>query len=162
MEALGIDGKLLLAQGINFLIFYFIFNRYIAKPFGKFLKKERQLEEEKNLLMSNLRKGEEQRKEQEIQMKKELRAQTEVEMKKMREQAEAMRAEIVTKAEKEASEILHKTQLQLDAERDQLHTEVKKKVGELSLVLISKGLHEYLTPDLKKQLTNHILNNLDH
>jgi F0F1-type ATP synthase membrane subunit b/b' len=41
MENLGIDGKLLSAQLINFILFFIIYKKYIAKPFMAFLKKEK-------------------------------------------------------------------------------------------------------------------------
>lgn len=161
MEALGIDGKLLLAQAINFIIFYFIFNKYISKPFSKFLKKEQSIEQEKHELLMKLRSGEEQRLEEETKMKKEMKRLAEEEIKKARTDAEHIHAEIVAKAQKEAAEIIKKGHEQIASERQQLHSEVKKNIGEMSMILISKGLNEYLSPELKKDLTRHILNNLD-
>ncbi len=161
MEALGIDGKLLLAQAVNFVIFYYIFNKFIAKPFAKFLKKEKTLEEEKHVLLEKLRKGEEERQETEAKMKKEMKKAADEEIKKARIDAEKLKADILEKAHKEAQEVIKKGHEQIDSERSQLHSEIKKNIGDMSMILISKGLNEYLSPDIKKELTKHILNNLD-
>jgi len=40
MEGLGVDVKLLIAQVINFLLFFYIFKKYLAKPFQKYLDEE--------------------------------------------------------------------------------------------------------------------------
>ena len=45
MENLGIDIKLLIAQLINFGIFFFIIAKFVAKPFTKFLNEERNKDE---------------------------------------------------------------------------------------------------------------------
>ena len=47
MENLGIDLKLMIAQSINFLLFFFIVKKFIAKPFTNFLEEEKNKEKEK-------------------------------------------------------------------------------------------------------------------
>ncbi len=59
MEKLGVDLKLLIAQAINFILFFFIVKKYIAKPFSQFLKSEKENEKEKELSLQKAKKLEE-------------------------------------------------------------------------------------------------------
>ena len=59
MENLGIDGKLLLAQMINFALFFILVKQFMVKPFTSFLNQERKNEEEKNRMLEKLKKSEE-------------------------------------------------------------------------------------------------------
>jgi len=54
MEALGIDIKLLLAQGINFILFAIIFKKFLYAPFRKYLHKQMGEEEEKVRILADL------------------------------------------------------------------------------------------------------------
>ena len=59
MENLGIDGKLLLAQIINFVLFFILVKQFVVKPFTNFLNQERKNEEDKDKLLEKLKKSEE-------------------------------------------------------------------------------------------------------
>lgn len=161
MEALGIDSKLLVAQAINFAIFYFIFKKYIAQPFSAFIAKERKNESEKQILLEKLRKSEEDRKSEEVKMKKQLAKLTAEETKKARKEAAAVREEIVATAKKEAAEIVEKGRTQVAAERQEMQNEIKKQIGNMSMALVSQGLEEYLTSDMQKEITKRVLTNLE-
>lgn len=51
MEALGIDPKLLLAQMVNFGIFFVLFKKFMAKPLMDFIKKNHDIEKERERLV---------------------------------------------------------------------------------------------------------------
>ena len=78
MENLGIDGKLLLAQMINFVLFFFLVKKFIVKPFTTFLNQERTNEEEKNKLLEKLKKSEEAGIEAEKKMKEKMKKEFDV------------------------------------------------------------------------------------
>ena len=48
MDKLGIDVKLLIAQLVNFGLFFFIFQKFIAKPFLGLIKSEEKKEKAKH------------------------------------------------------------------------------------------------------------------
>jgi len=73
MENLGIDGKLLIAQLINFGIFFLLFAKFISKPFLKFLQQERRNEKDKESLLGKLKKGEEELGLQEKEMRNKIK-----------------------------------------------------------------------------------------
>jgi len=71
MESLGVDVKLLIAQIVNFLLFFLIFKKFIAKPFSQFLVTEKQKEQERERILLELKQKEDNfLKEKEIEMKK--------------------------------------------------------------------------------------------
>jgi len=71
MENLGIDLKLMIAQSINFLLFFFIVKKFIAKPFTNFLEEEKNKEKEKQKLLEEAQKIEENLKIKEQKIKEE-------------------------------------------------------------------------------------------
>lgn len=54
MEALGLDAKLLIAQIVNFVIFYFIFQKFVAKPLLEYIKKQKVEEKNQHELSAHL------------------------------------------------------------------------------------------------------------
>jgi len=59
MENLGIDPKLIFSQILNFAVFFFIFFRFIAKPFNAYLSKQKELEKEREELAASTKKQQE-------------------------------------------------------------------------------------------------------
>ena len=55
-SGLGIDLKLMLAQTINFLLFLFLFSKFIVPNFFKFIQKEKKEEEKKKKKKKNIKK----------------------------------------------------------------------------------------------------------
>ena len=53
-SGLGIDLKLMLAQTINFLLFLFLFGKFIVPNFFKFIQKEKKEEEERIKILEDL------------------------------------------------------------------------------------------------------------
>ncbi len=160
MENLGIDYKLLLAQVINFVVFFVIFKKFIAKPFGDFLTQEERKEKEKEKLDAAIKKSEEELVEKEKKMLGKLHKEETELMNKTRIEAGEERKELIEKANREASDIVEKSRQKMIEERQSLYKETKNKVAELSLYLISHGLKDYLSPKAQKELTDYILKNL--
>ena len=159
MENLGIDGKLMVAQLVNFVLFFIIFKKFIAKPFAKFLTQERKNEKEKELLLDKLKKGEEELMKTEKVMKDKIRKERTVILEKAQKEAQDVKEEILQEAKKEADVIKLKAKKELEDERNKLYQDVKNKVADLSLLLIQTALNEYLDEDSKKKITSYILKN---
>lgn len=160
MENLGIDGKLLLAQLINFILFFIIYKKYIAKPFMAFLKKEKSKEEDKDKSLSNIKKIEGELETKEVEMRKTAKKEADVLITKAKEDAERVRVGIIESANKEATAIVEKGKKQIEEEKTLLYKEVKTKAADLSMLMVQKALGEYLTADAQKKVTEHILTNL--
>ncbi len=159
MENLGIDFKLLLAQLVNFTLFFVLFYRFMAKPFLKFLNKERKMEEEKEATLATLKKQEGEMSTMEQEMRAKAKKQIDEMLDQAKEGAEKAKQDILAQAQKEADQIVAKAKAQLEIEREQLYKEVKNKTVDMGMLLVKNALKDYLTEDAKKALTQHILQN---
>lgn len=160
MENLGIDGKLLLAQLLNFALFFVLFAKFISKPFLKFLQQEKQTEKDKEALMGKLKKGEEEL----VLKEKQLRTadkKAAVEMvEKAKEDGLRVREQILSEAKKDAEILKEKAMKEVEEERTKLHQDVKNKVADLSVLLVEETLQQNLDENSKKRITQSLLKNL--
>lgn len=161
MENLGIDGKLLLAQLINFVLFFYIFKKYIATPFLKFMNQERQNEKEKEELLNKLKKGEEGLIVKDRELRDQLKKETALVLEKAKREGAGVREQIIADAKKDAQAIKERALKEIKEEKGKLYKDVKVKVADLSIMIVEKALSDYLDMDSKKKITSHILKNLD-
>lgn len=159
MENLGVDPKLLIAQLINFVLFFLIIKKYIAKPFGNFLNKEIEKEEERKRISDELKKKEEQMVLKEKEMRLKARKEAEEIVKQANKTAEKTKEQLILDAKKQAEEIVIQGRKQIDDEKNTLYADVKKKISDLSIFIINNALKSYLTEEAQKKLTEHILKN---
>lgn len=159
MEQLGIDGKLLIAQLINFAIFYYIFKRFLAKPFRNLLSEEKSKDQEREKSLQKIKKLEEGalKKEQEVQ--EHAKRQGEAIIKDTKQSAEKLKEDIIAQAHQESQQVVEKAQKQINAQKEELYAQVKSKVTELSFLIINSALKHVLSNDLKKKVTEQILKN---
>mgnify|MGYP001174064656 CR=1 FL=1 len=127
MENLGIDGKLLLAQMINFLLFFILVKQFVVKPFTTFLNQERKSEEEKSKLLEKLRKSEETGLEAEKKMKEKMKKEFDVLFVTAKKEAQNLRAEMIKQAEADAQDIKSKNKKMLEEEKRPLAQVVKEE-----------------------------------
>ena len=160
MENLGIDTKLLIAQLINFLLFLYVFKRFISAPFMKFIHNEKKKDEEKQKAMTEIKKIEDKLATMEADARKAAKKEAEMIISKAKEDAEQVKKGILEQAQKEADGVIAKSKKLLEEERATLYKEVKEKAVRLSTVMIDKALDNYLTDEAQKHLTQHILTNL--
>lgn len=160
MENLGIDGKLLLAQLINFALFFFIFKKYIAGPFGKFLSQEKQNEKEKEALLAKLKKGEEELMQKELDTRDKVKKERLELLEKAKHEAAVLRDEMIVEAKKDAETVRRKAEKEKEEEKNKLYRDVKNKVADLSILIVEKALRDFLDEESRKRITTHILKNL--
>lgn len=159
MESLGIDPKLLIAQAVNFAIFFILFSRFIAKPFMQFLHKERKLEEERQDLSNTLKKKEEEYVTKEKKMRQEMKKELDSVLQQARIDAEQIKKEMIQQAQSEADIIIDRARKQIEEEKASLYKDVKNQSADLSILLINKALKNYLNEETQKKLTQYILSN---
>lgn len=160
MENLGIDGKLLIAQLVNFGIFFFLFGKFISKPFLKFLQQERQNEKDKESLLSKLKKGEEKLDLRDKEMRNKIKKERNEIIEKSKEEGLHLREQLLTEAKKDAETLKEKAMKEVEEEKVKLHQDVKNKVADLSVLLVEKTLQQNLDEDSKKRITQSLLKNL--
>ena len=159
MENLGIDGKLLLAQVINFVLFFILVKQFIVKPFTIFLNQERKNEEDKNKILEKLKRSEEAGMEAERKMKEKMKKEFDVLFVQAKKEAHDMRDELIKQAESDASEIKDKNKKLLEEEKNLLYREVKDKIIKTSLMIVESALKESLDEVSRKKVTGTIIKN---
>lgn len=159
MNNLGIDPKLLLAQVINFVLFFILFKKFVAGPFMQFFENEKKKEQEKESMIANMKKSEEQILAKQEKAERDMKERVAKLLGEARKSAELIKADIVADAEKNAEEIKVKAKRQLEEEKNKLYREVKDKTLDLSVFIVNEALKDYLDPEAKKKITAHILKN---
>lgn len=159
MEGLGINFKLLLAQIINFTIFFFIFKKFIAKPFLKFIKEGKKNEEEKETILQDLKEKEQKMAEEQEKHQKKMKSEMQAALKNITQEANKLRDELLQKTKDEITDLKAKSQAQIENERDQMIKEIKSKIVNLSMTIVNSALKDYLTDNAKKEITDNILKN---
>lgn len=157
MSALGIDIKLLVAQIVNFIIFFILVKKFIAKPFLKYLKDQQKIAEEKELALINIEK---QKTEIELEKQK-IIERTKNEsislIKETKNDLETLRAIELKKIQDELSTIKSKTYKQIEEDRRKMIAEVRSYIIETSSLLVKKALSDYLDEDKQKEVIKYIV-----
>jgi F-type H+-transporting ATPase subunit b len=144
LNNLGINGKLLLAQMINFLILLWVLHKFAYGPVVKMLE-ERTKKIEKGLKDAQ----QSQKKLEEISEKEkavltEARKQAQEIIKKSESTAAAQAQEIITASKDQAQKMLEMAQKQIDQEKNKILAEVKSEVATLVMMATEKIIDEKL------------------
>lgn len=160
MEKLGIDGKLLIAQLINFTLFFYIFKKFIATPFSEFLKSETEKEKEKERILENIKKKEEAIVFEEKKLKEKIKREYEQALKAAKEEAKTLKEKLIAQAKAEADEIIAKGKRQIEEEKEMMNRQMKKRMVDLSFLIVEKVLNQFLNQETQKKINQQILKNL--
>lgn len=152
MEALGIDGKLLLAQIVNFALFFFIFNKFIAKPLIKHFHDEKKKEQEKERLLIELHTQEESLIKEKDAVLTKANKEAALVLAESKQLAEKQKEEILKQAHKESEELNLKAGAQLKSEKDIMYQGVKDYIIKGSSEMTKKVLTEFLNEDDQKKI----------
>lgn len=157
MEALGIDYKLLIAQVINFFLFFLIFKKYLAKPLARFISQQKEKEHEKEKLLVELKTKEELMKKKEEDIIKKAHEQAALILKEIKDTSEQMRKDLLKKAQEEIDYLKNQNKKNLEEERAGLYAEIKKETLKASLLLLKSGLKNFVDESLQKSITQQLL-----
>lgn len=157
MEQLGIDTRLLIAQLINYLAFFIIFQQFVAKPFLGFIKQQRKEEKEKEETIAKLQEGEKAMQQREKEFEENAKKKMDIMINQAKEDAEKVREELIAESKKEADDILQKAKKQIEEERTQMQDDIKKQAVDLSVTIVERALSAYLTGEAQKKVTDHIV-----
>lgn len=160
MENLGIDFKLLVAQVVNFVLFFILFKKFIAKPFLNLIKEEEANEQKKEQLKQELQKQDEKIEIKRNSFNEEIVKKEEEIVNSAKERGKAVEKRIIEEAEAQAVKIKHGALIEIASEKQNLYKQVKQKVTELSLIIVDKALKQALNEDTKKKITSAIIKNL--
>ncbi len=160
MENLGIDLKLLIAQIVNFTVFFMVFQYFIAKPLTKMISNEKKKEKERDRILAELASKEERMTKEEDLFRKSLEKEKDTEMEETKKAALTLKQTMLAEAKQDSAAILSKAREQIEAERTSLQNQIRLKAIDLSIFMIDKALKAYLTEDTKRSLTEHIVKSL--
>ena len=160
MENLGIDYKLMIAQVINFGLFFIIFKKFIAKPFLNLIKEEEENAKKNEQLKSKLLKQDEEIELRRNSFKDELNKKEDDLISSAKDRAKAVELKIIEDAEEDAKRIKKDALLEIESEKQDLYKQLKNKISQLSLIIVDKSLKEVLNEDTKRKITSAIIKNL--
>lgn len=156
MENLGIDLKLIIAQIVSFAIFYFIFSKFISAPLLKFLKKQKEDEELRVKLAEDLEERKATLDAKDRKMNQERRKALDAALIQGKKDAEKVKVELIEDAKKQAEIIVMRAKEQMEEEKKKLYKEIRKKIAQVSIMLVDSALKDYLTVDAQKMITQNI------
>ncbi len=160
MENLGIDIKLLIAQLINFSLFFFIYKKFIAGPFVAVMQAEKKKDAERKRMNEEVEEQKVVLAAEEKKAKDEIHKKTEESLKSVRHAAEMEKVALIKKAHEESAEIIKKASKQIEDERSQMERQYKETLAKMSVLTVEHALKEFLTEDMQKQINAKVLSNL--
>ncbi|CAN5174529.1 hypothetical protein BH09PAT2_BH09PAT2_11140 [soil metagenome] len=160
MENLGLDTKLLIAQIVNFGIFFFVFQRFIAKPFLAYLHKQKEEDNQRIKMADDLEKRQAMMAEKDKELAQERKKILHEALEQSKKNAEIIKQEILDGAKKEAEDLIKKTQIQLVEERERLYKDIRKQIVGVSMLAVEKGLKDYLTSDAQATITRNLIKHI--
>ena len=149
---LGINGKLFIAQLINFAILFFVLKKFAFKPLLKVL------DERKNKIEKGLKDAEKAGEKLEKISAKEKKVLDKANKKATKilleaeEKAENNRAEAVKKTEAEIEELMKKAERKIQEKKEQMLQDLKKDVAGLVVQATEKVLDEKIDGDKDREL----------
>jgi len=149
---LGINGKLLIAQIINFLILLFVLYKFAYGPILKML------EERTNKIEKGLKDADESHKKlaEIVQKEKEVMAEARKEAQaiivKAEEQAKKNKEDIITESKTQSEKILADAQKKIEEEKNKMMVEVKGEIANLVVLATEKMIGEKMDTAKDKEL----------
>lgn len=160
MENLGIDWKLIVAQMVSFGVFFLVFSKYIANPLNKFLKEKKEQEELREKMAEELETRQAKLDEKDKEFAKKQKQQLEKALAQSKKDAELVKQEIISDAKKEAEKMVKQKEAEMEEEKEKMYQDMRDHVAQVSVMMVDKGLNQYLTPDAKKAVTKYIISNV--
>lgn len=157
MEALGINAKLLIAQIINFSIFFFVFKKFISKPFLHYLDQQNKEEKKRQELTKELESGQASLNLEKEKVLKEARHESGQIIEQAKKSAEEVKRQLIIDANKQAEEIKSKAQAQIEEERNKINSEVKEKIVSTSSLMLTSVLGEFINAETQDKIVQGLL-----
>jgi F-type H+-transporting ATPase subunit b len=160
MDKLGIDIRLIVAQFVNFVIFYLIYKKFVAKPLLNFIKEEKkktellaQLDEEINIKRNELLEERKRLRESLIKENEELR-------KSLMKDAIEEKDKIIKEAKYEAKLIKERAMKEIKEHQTKMEIELKKKMADIIVLAIEAVVKDFLDEKQEKEITARVFKNL--
>lgn len=157
MEALGLDVKLLIAQLVNFAIFYIIFRKFVAKPLLAYIEKQKKDENHRQSLSSELENAHKTMEEDRVQLMKDLKKKQKEMLDESKKYAEEVRVDLLAKAKMQSDELVSSGKEAIQEERRLAEKELTAYVQRMAEKVLLNSLEKEMDPTLRKTLTEKII-----
>lgn len=160
IAALGINWKMLISQGVNFLLLVLLLWWLLYKPVLKILNWRRErISQSIELAEKNKKEAEElQLKNQ--KMKEQAREDAKIYFEETKKQANEEAEKIKNKALDDAKEITKKANLEIKSDREKMIRGLKRELANLILIASGKLTRKTIKPEIQKQLVNDVISDL--
>jgi F-type H+-transporting ATPase subunit b len=151
-QALGLDGKLLAAQIVNFIILVLILRKFLYGPLLNLLEQRRVAIEESQRKAKEMEQrftDFETEHKQRIQESKEEAKRI---LESARTTAATLQAESVIQTQKQADQMIERAKLEIDQERDKAMEEIQHDISGLVVAATKKVLGKTITADINEAL----------
>lgn len=156
MEALGIDGKLLLAQLINIAILYALFQKFLVPHLKAFIERKKLEEEKTHKLIKELEEKQATLTKEEQSLRAQLKKERDEMLKLAAKEAQRLKEELAAKAQKETEYLISKSKDALALQEKQFHEELKKDFVDALSKVLTTAFKDKLTPAMQKEIIEHI------
>jgi len=145
LENIGINGRLLSFQIINFLVLIFVLNKFLYKPVLRMIQ-NRQKEIDKGLKLAVDMQAKEERLAQDREkVLKKARAEAQVLLEQKKEEAVKVREKIIAEARQEKEAIVASGKREIEANRRDMEKKLEQDVLEIAYGMTEKILENVLT-----------------
>ena len=153
---LGINGKILLAQVVNFFLLMYLLKRFLYQPLLTIMKnREKKIKEG----LDNARKAEKRIAEVEEKVKAQLeKTSREADriLAKAHTEGEEQKEDLVREAKEEIIKWKEETKSLLKKEKERIITEIREETGEIAIAIAGKIIKEKISAQDKQKLLSEI------
>lgn len=157
LQALGLDGKLLAAQIVNFIVLLLILRQFVYKPLMALLEKRR------TDIETGLKQADEiKERYQEFQVEhaqriEESKTEASAVIEKAKQAAEELRNEMLAATKAETEKMLTRTHDEIAREKDKMLGEVKQEVGRLVIAATEKIISKEIDEKIQDRLIDEVV-----
>ncbi len=158
LEALGLDGKLLAAQIINFVILLLVLRKFLYKPLVGLLEKRRDAIEEGMKKTEEIEKRYTEFQTEHMKRIEESKAEATAMIEKAKKAAEEIRQDTLTKTTAETEAMLTRAKEEIERGKEKMLQELKQEVGTLVVAATAKVIGKAIGKDEQDKLIKEALN----
>ena len=146
LKALGVDGKLLAAQILNFIILVIILRKFLYQPLLGLMEKRRLQIEESQKKAEEVEKRYAEFQIEHVRRIEESKAEATALIEKAKTAAESLRQDMLAATQAESDKLLERTKAEIERQKESMLAELKHEIGGLVITVASKLLGREIDP----------------
>lgn len=160
IAALGVNWKMFISQGVNFLLLVLLLKWLLYKPVLKLLNERRQKISESMELAEKTKKEAAELEEKNRVAIEEAKRQVKDYLEEAKTQAKEEAKKIQNDAQEDARKITDKVQQEIKSDREKMIRDLKTELADLILLASGKLTRKTIKPEIQKQLVDDIITEL--